>query len=73
MTRWWAVSRTDGHLVAPEGCDHSPGGLNVRCGAVLPIATVPYDQPPPGPPCESCRVLFLAEATTTPSTRPAVG
>ncbi|MGH3896699.1 MAG: hypothetical protein ACRDTA_00305 [Pseudonocardiaceae bacterium] len=72
--RWWAVSPLDGavHLV-PEGGAHPPGGLNASCGAVLPVAAIQHDQPPPGPPCESCRVLFLADFTATPSTRPAAG
>lgn len=73
-TRWWAVSPLDGtvHLV-PEGGNHPRGGLDARCGAVLPVAAIKHDQPPPGPPCESCRVLFLADFTTIPSTRPAAG
>jgi hypothetical protein len=31
----------------------------VRCGHLLPMAVRQRDQPPPGPPCEPCRQIFL--------------
>lgn len=65
MTRWWATS-LDGavHLVH----DGDPVGvITARCGDVLPAAVRQYDQPPLGPPCEPCRMSFLADFTTTRS------
>lgn len=34
--------------------------LTARCGHLLPPAVHWHDQPPPGPPCEPCRMLYLA-------------
>jgi hypothetical protein len=58
----WAVSPRDFcvHLLSPEG-GHLPGLLKARCGHLLPTAVNQHDQPPPGPPCEPCRVIFLAD------------
>jgi hypothetical protein len=61
--RWWyALSRLDNavHLLAPE---RPHGALAARCGHALPAAARAHDQPPPGPPCESCRLILLADAT----------
>lgn len=60
----WVVSPLDlsVHMVLPEG-DHPPGGLKARCAAVLSTVVNQHDQPPPGPPCESCRLMFLADFT----------
>jgi hypothetical protein len=61
-TRRWAVSPLDFcvHLL-PEG-GHFPGELTARCGHLLPTAAVhQHDQPPPGAPCEGCRLIFLAD------------
>jgi hypothetical protein len=62
-TRRWVVSPLDlcVHLL-PEG-GHLPGGLTARCGHLLPAAIHQLDQPPPGPPCEDCRLIFLADCT----------
>lgn len=59
--RRWAVSPLDFcvHLL-PEG-GHLPGGLTARCGHQLPTAVHQLDQPPPGAPCESCRLIVLAD------------
>lgn len=59
--RRWAVSPDDCcvHLL-PEG-DHLPSGLTARCGHQLPTAVRQCGQPPPGPPCEGCRLIFLAD------------
>jgi hypothetical protein len=46
------------HVLAPAG-EHSTDGLTVRCGQVLPTDVIQHGQPPPGPPCESCRLMFL--------------
>jgi hypothetical protein len=56
-TRRWAVSPLDFcvHLL-PEG-----GGLTARCGHLLPTAVHQLDQPPPGAPCEDCRLILLAD------------
>lgn len=58
---WWALSRLDNavHLLAPE---RPPGAFTARCGHALPAATRAHDHPPPGPPCESCRLILLADA-----------
>jgi hypothetical protein len=59
--RRWAVSPVDCcvHLL-PEG-DHLPSGLTARCGHQLPTTVHQYGQPPPGPPCEGCRLIFLSD------------
>lgn len=58
----WAVSPLDFcvHMVSMEN-DHPPDGLKARCAAVLPTVVNQHDQPPPGPPCERCRLMFLAD------------
>jgi hypothetical protein len=55
----WAVSPLDFcvHLL-PEA---SAGVLTARCGHLLPTGVSNYDQPPPGPPCEDCRLILLAD------------
>jgi hypothetical protein len=50
------------HVVAPAG-EHSADGLTARCGQVLPTDVIEHDQPPPGPPCEPCRLMFLQDFT----------
>jgi hypothetical protein len=59
--RRWVVSPLDFcvHLL-PEG-GHLSGGLTARCGHLLPTAVHQLDQPPPGAPCEGCRLIFLAD------------
>jgi hypothetical protein len=59
--RRWVVSPLDFcvHLL-PEG-GHLSGGLTARCGHQLPTAVHQLDQPPPGSPCEGCRLIFLAD------------
>lgn len=59
--RRWAVSPLDCcvHLLPEE--DHLPGGLTVRCGHQLPTGVGHFDQPLPGPPCEGCRLILLAD------------
>lgn len=62
--RWWyALSRLDNtvHLLAPE---RPPCALTARCGHALPAAARAHNQPPPGPPCEPCRLILLADAAT---------
>jgi hypothetical protein len=57
--RRWAVSPLDFcvHLL-PEA---SAGVLTARCGHLVPTGVSNYDQPPPGPPCEDCRLILLAD------------
>lgn len=58
----WAVSPDRVvHLL-----DHRLGGRTARCGALLATDTHRYDQPPPGPPCEDCRVIYLADFAAHP-------
>lgn len=64
MTRWWATSPRDGAVHLVSDGDHTDG-LRARCGALLPTSTHPYDQPPAGPPCEECRLILIADRTTT--------
>lgn len=73
MTCWWAVSPVDScvHLLVREG-EHLTGVVQARCGVLLPTDVPQLDQPPPGPPCEPCRQIFIADFTTTRS-RPAAG
>ncbi len=71
------------HLLPEDG--HLPDGLKARCGHLLPTAVHQHDQPPPGAPCEGCRLIFLADfalhaaagvltdALSTPRSRPAAG
>jgi hypothetical protein len=47
------------HLL-PEA---SAGVLTARCGHLLLTGVSNYDQPPPGPPCENCRLILLADFT----------
>lgn len=56
MTRW-AVSGPCVHL-APEGGE-LPG--EARCGEPLPAQAQQFDQPPPGSPCERCRLIFITD------------
>jgi hypothetical protein len=58
----WAISPLDCavHLLVSEG-DHPPGVLQARCGHLLPTVVHHLDQPPPGLPCENCRLIFLAD------------
>jgi hypothetical protein len=60
----WATSPLDSdiHLLDRDG---PHGEVTARCGQLLPTDTRVYDQPPPGPPCEDCRVIYLADFTTT--------
>jgi hypothetical protein len=44
-------------------------GLTARCGQVLPTDVTVYDQPPPGSPCEPCRLMFLQDFTAGGSSR----
>ena len=69
-TRRWAVSPLDlcVHLM-PEG-GPSWGVLTARCGRQLPTAVNQHDQPPPGPPCEPCRLTFLADFVDRDNTHP---
>ena len=46
------------HVLAPVG-EHSMDGLTARCGQVLANDVIQHDQPTPGSPCESCRLMFL--------------
>jgi hypothetical protein len=50
------------HVVAPAG-EHSMDGLMARCGHALPTDVIEHDQPPPGSPCEPCRLMFLEDFT----------
>jgi len=56
------------HVLMPVGAD-STGGHTARCGQVLPAEVIVYDQPPPGRPCESCRLMFLEDFTADGSSR----
>jgi hypothetical protein len=62
LARCWATSPVDHavHLLVREG-DHPTGALMARCGALLSADLPQLDQPPPGPPCENCRVIYLAD------------
>jgi hypothetical protein len=40
-----------------------------RCGQVLPTDVIEHDQPPPGPPCEPCRLMFLEDFTADGTAR----
>ncbi|MGH3964483.1 MAG: anthrone oxygenase family protein [Pseudonocardiaceae bacterium] len=55
----FAMSPVDScvHLLTPEG-DQCPDVLTARCGLLLPPVITCHDQPPPGPPCERCRLIF---------------
>jgi hypothetical protein len=57
----WAISPLDCavHLLAPG--DDPPSVVEARCGHLLPTVVHQLDQPPPGPPCEDCRLIFLAD------------
>lgn len=59
--RWWALSPLNNavHLLRSG---HPPGALTGRCGHLLPAATRAHDQPPPGSPCEPCRLALLSDA-----------
>jgi hypothetical protein len=83
----WAISPLDYtvHLLVSEG-DQPLGVLQARCGHLLPTVVHQLDQPPPGSPCEDCRLIFLADCalhaaaaqladalTARPRSRPAAG
>ena len=60
----WALSPLNCkvHLLAPS--DENPiNVLKARCGALLAIVAIQHDQPPPGPPCERCHLIYLADLT----------
>jgi hypothetical protein len=40
-------------------------GLMARCGHALPTDVIEHDQPPPGSPCEPCRLMFLEDFTAS--------
>lgn len=75
VARCWATSPVDHavHLLACDGDDHPTGALLARCGALLATDVAQLDQPPPGPPCEHCRQLFVADFVTTRRLRPVAG
>lgn len=58
----WALSPLDCcvHLLVPSD-DQPTSVLTARCGASLEMRATQHDQPPPGPPCEGCRLVFLAD------------
>ncbi len=57
----WALSSLDCEVHLLGGC-HTQDALQARCGEVLPpLAAIQHDQPPPGPPCERCSLVFLSE------------
>lgn len=62
--RRWAMCPVDFcvHLLVSEG-GHVSGGLMARCGHLLPTTVNQHDQPPPGPTCERCNLIFLADFT----------
>lgn len=70
-TTRWAMSRLDFcvHLLVPAA-GHSTDVLTARCGRLLPMSVTQHDQPPPGPPCERCRLIFLADAAARDSSHP---
>ncbi len=41
--------------------EHPIGRLRARCGAALDLTVIQHDQPPHGPPCETCRLIFIAD------------
>jgi hypothetical protein len=65
VTRWWASSLQDGAVHLVHDGDHTDG-LTARCGHSLPLAVHRHDQPPPGPPCEECRLILIADRATAP-------
>jgi hypothetical protein len=64
LARRWAASPLDSYVhLLLEGGPLS-GVLTARCGHQLTTVVNQHDQPPPGPPCEWCRLAFLADFTT---------
>ncbi|MGH3963635.1 MAG: hypothetical protein ACRDSN_19735 [Pseudonocardiaceae bacterium] len=61
VSRSWALSPADSHVHLLTPGQHPTDGLAARCGALLPAHAIQHDQPPPGPPCEPCRVILLAD------------
>lgn len=63
----WALSPLDCqvHLLVPSGEQDTIVALKARCGTSLPGVAIQHDQPPPGPPCEACTRVFLAEFTVS--------
>jgi hypothetical protein len=60
VTRW-AMSHWDSrvHLLTEEQV--LAGVLTARCGLPLPTDAHRHDQPPPGSPCECCRLIFIMD------------
>lgn len=58
----WVLSKRDFcvHLIPPASTQPVDVVL-ARCGHEMPADVHVYDQPPPGPPCERCRLIFLAD------------
>ncbi|MGH3671668.1 MAG: hypothetical protein ACRDSH_13705 [Pseudonocardiaceae bacterium] len=56
------------HVLMPAGAG-SADGHTARCGHVLPAEVIVHDQPPPGAPCELCRLMFLEDFTADGSSR----
>jgi hypothetical protein len=56
----FAMSTRDScvHVLAPEG-EHLTDRFTARSGNKLSNNVIQQDQPPPGPPCEPCRLMFL--------------
>jgi hypothetical protein len=61
----WAISPLDSDVHLLLDPDGPRGEVRARCGQLLPTDTQVHDQPPPGPPCESCRVIYLADCAFT--------
>lgn len=66
----WALSPVDHsvHLLGLPGT--TPEALMARCGHRLPTGTHQHEQPPPGPPCERCRVIFITDFARDPGRPP---
>jgi len=50
--------------------DHLLGLLKAGCEHLRPTAVNQHDQPPPDPPCEHCRLIFLPDFTTNDISTP---
>ncbi|MGH3962519.1 MAG: hypothetical protein ACRDRY_04555 [Pseudonocardiaceae bacterium] len=59
----WAMSTPDCEVHLLTQSEHPTDTLKARCGASLDLGVIQHDQPPPGPPCEPCRLIFLVEAS----------
>jgi hypothetical protein len=64
----WALSKKDlcVHLIPPAS-ERPADAVSARCGHEMPADAHDYDQPPPGPPCERCRLIFLTDFAAKPS------